>query len=196
MHPLEHLYYFSCLGPSFLVYTTPFAFMWNGVHLLISPAASHSGWEDHFQSDQYHYLHHRFFECNYGTSGTPFDKIFGTFRDKMKETGTSYRGGSEEKVDARTAAVLDSKSSLAGPPDLGFVLYLGLNCLAWALLWLRLTDSGLVDWVSPATLAFTISAGPLVLAQVMANVTNTGTRRSVFYPFHQVRLSPPTAPLV
>ena len=28
MHPLEHLYYFSCLGPSFLVYTTPFAFMW------------------------------------------------------------------------------------------------------------------------------------------------------------------------
>ena len=87
MHPIEHLYYFSCLGPSFLVYTTPFAFMyvpkrrcsnyldiqkqlfrWNGIHLLISPAASHSGWEDHFQSDQYHYLHHRFFECNYGTS--------------------------------------------------------------------------------------------------------------------------------
>lgn len=43
-------------------------FRWNGIHLLISPAASHSGWEDHFQSDQYHYLHHRFFECNYGTS--------------------------------------------------------------------------------------------------------------------------------
>lgn len=28
MHPIEHLYYFSCLGPSFLVYTTPFAFMY------------------------------------------------------------------------------------------------------------------------------------------------------------------------
>ena len=36
------------------------------------------------QSDQYHYLHHRFFECNYGTSGTPWDKMFGTFRDKLK----------------------------------------------------------------------------------------------------------------
>ena len=60
MHPVEHLYYFSSIGPSFLLYTTPFAFMWNGIHLLISPAASHSGWEDHFQSDQYHYLHHRF----------------------------------------------------------------------------------------------------------------------------------------
>lgn len=33
-----------------------------GVHLLISPAASHSGWEDHFQSDIFHYLHHRYFE--------------------------------------------------------------------------------------------------------------------------------------
>ena len=30
------------------------------VHLImILPAASHSGWEDHMQSDQYHYLHHR-----------------------------------------------------------------------------------------------------------------------------------------
>ena len=60
MHPIEHLYYFSCVGPSLLVFASPFAFMWNGVHLLISPAASHSGWEDHFQSDQYHYLHHRY----------------------------------------------------------------------------------------------------------------------------------------
>ena len=27
--------------------------------------------------------------------------MFGTFRDKLKETGTSYKGGSEEKVDAK-----------------------------------------------------------------------------------------------
>ena len=40
----------------------------------------------------------RFFECNYGNSRTPFDKMFGTFRDKLAEDGTSYRGGSEEKV--------------------------------------------------------------------------------------------------
>ena len=59
-------------------------------------------------------IQNRFFECNYGTSGTPFDKIFGTFRDKLKETGTSYRGGSEEKVDDKTAAIHDAKASLAG----------------------------------------------------------------------------------
>ena len=59
MHPVEHLYYYSCVGPSLILSASPFAFTWNGVHLLLSPAASHSGWEDHFQADQYHYLHHR-----------------------------------------------------------------------------------------------------------------------------------------
>ena len=59
MHPVEHMYYYSCIGPSLLLFASPFAFLWNGVHLMISPAASHSGWEDHMQSDQYHYLHHR-----------------------------------------------------------------------------------------------------------------------------------------
>ena len=75
MHPVEHLYYFSCAGTSLFIFTTPFAMMWSGMHALLSPAASHSGWEDHFQSDQYHYLHHRFFECNYGTPSIPFDKV-------------------------------------------------------------------------------------------------------------------------
>ena len=44
MHPVEHLYYFSCVGPSLLVFTSPFAFLWNGIHLLIYSATSHSGW--------------------------------------------------------------------------------------------------------------------------------------------------------
>jgi len=186
MHPIEHLYYYSCVGPSLILFASPFAFMWNGVHLLISPAASHSGWEDHFQSDQYHYLHHRFFECNYGTSGTPFDKIFGTFRDKLKETGTSYRGGSEEKVDDKTAAIHDAKASLAGRPDPGFVIYIGLNCAIWALLWFSIQKQfGIHEW-NPHYLAFLASSGPVIIAQMMANITeNSKLKRSIFYPFHK-----------
>lgn len=49
-------YYFACVAPSLVFFCTPFAFFWNGVHLLLSPGASHSGWEDHFQADQFHYL--------------------------------------------------------------------------------------------------------------------------------------------
>ena len=43
---------------------SPFHMLFNGMHLLLSPAGSHSGWEDHVQSDQFHYLHHAKFECN------------------------------------------------------------------------------------------------------------------------------------
>ena len=32
MHPIEHLYYFSCIAPSLYCYASPFAFMWNGEH--------------------------------------------------------------------------------------------------------------------------------------------------------------------
>ena len=46
---LEKLYLYSCVGPSLILFASPFAFMWNGVHLLISPAASHrSGSSDSF----------------------------------------------------------------------------------------------------------------------------------------------------
>ena len=60
MHPVEHLYYFTSVGPSLFLFASPFTFIWNGLHLIISPAAGHSGWEDHFQSNQFHYLHHRY----------------------------------------------------------------------------------------------------------------------------------------
>jgi sterol desaturase/sphingolipid hydroxylase (fatty acid hydroxylase superfamily) len=54
MHPVEHLYYFSnalvpCIYASGL---TPLAFHWIGFHLTFAPAAGHSGFEDHFGSDQ------------------------------------------------------------------------------------------------------------------------------------------------
>jgi lathosterol oxidase len=28
-----------------------------------------------------HQLHHRYFDCNYGSNETPWDKIFGSFHD-------------------------------------------------------------------------------------------------------------------
>ena len=108
----------------------------------------------------------RFFECNYGTSGTPFDKLFGTFRDKLKESGTSYRGGSEEKVDDRSAAVHDAKASL-GIPEPEFAVYLGLNCAVWAAVWLAARQQAGLHLYSPHALALLASAGPVIIAQVV-----------------------------
>jgi len=184
MHPVEHLYYYSCVGPSLVLFASPFAFLWNGIHLMISPAASHSGWEDHMQSDQYHYLHHRFFECNYGNSRTPFDKMFGTFRDKLAEDGTSYQGGSEEKVDKRSASAHDAKASLLTPPEPGFAIYMLINSCIWAGLWFAVTKQHGLDNLSPHHMAFLVSIGPLILAQVMDNLTDK-SKRSMIYPFHR-----------
>ena len=63
MHPVEHLYYYSnaFLPSLFLPGLSPLIFLWNFIHLTIAPGAGHSGWEDNFQADQYHYVHHRKF---------------------------------------------------------------------------------------------------------------------------------------
>jgi sterol desaturase/sphingolipid hydroxylase (fatty acid hydroxylase superfamily) len=67
MHPVEHLYYYACilpnLIPALVFFSSPFHLLWNGAHLLLAPGASHSGFEDHFQADAFHYMHHRYFEC-------------------------------------------------------------------------------------------------------------------------------------
>ena len=56
----------------------------------------------------------------------------------MKESGTSYRGASEEKVDAKSAAIHDAKASLNSLPDPGFVVYAIINFLIWILLGLAI----------------------------------------------------------
>ena len=90
MHPIEHMYYYTCYGPLLVLPTVfglklhPFLIFWMGMHLVISPAASHSGYEDHFSSDLLHYLHHRYCECNY-SAGINFDVYFGTYRDTLKD---------------------------------------------------------------------------------------------------------------
>ena len=93
MHPTEHLFYWVCVAPSLYVLGSPFHMLWNGMHLILSPAASHSGWEDHFQGDQFHYLHHAKFECNYGSASMPFDFSNGTFRDRIVGVSTPNKGG-------------------------------------------------------------------------------------------------------
>ena len=195
MHPVEHLYYFTSSAPSLFIYTTPFAFQWNIMHLLISPAASHSGWEDNMQSDLYHYLHHRYFECNYGTQGMPMDKFFGTFRDKLKEKGTTYSGGSEEKVDEKSVRLHDAKANFSKTlPEFEFVIYMGLNLVIWGMLYCAVLDVNVYNgdnkWKDcPNTMACLISVGPIVIAQVMASLTDTGRRaKSILYPFHKDKI--------
>ncbi len=55
----------------------------------IHPIFSHSGFEKLYVADKerakmgdfFHQLHHRYFECNYGTVEMPWDRWFGSFHD-------------------------------------------------------------------------------------------------------------------
>jgi sterol desaturase/sphingolipid hydroxylase (fatty acid hydroxylase superfamily) len=103
MHPTEHLYYYSnALFPCIYISgLSPLVFHFLFFHLVFAPAAGHSGFEDHFGSDQYHAIHHAKFEANYGSPNSAFiDRFFGTFREtlgKSEEYKGEWKEGGEKK---------------------------------------------------------------------------------------------------
>ena len=175
MHPIEHLYYFACVLPSLVFYCSPYAFVWNGIHLLLSPAASHSGYEDHFQSDIFHYLHHRYFECNYAGSDAAFmDIAFGTFKSSFNEHPVDKNGPKPRH---------DAKSTLRLLPTQEFTAYLGGSTLC-VLPWVY---SALYVNSITVTHAFILSSavgfGPVFLASLISHIYSSGNNS------HPVKMS-------
>lgn len=88
MHPLEHLIYFSVVLIHFVVPSHPIHFLFSSQHTALTPGGGHSGFEGPILKGKisvgsyFHYLHHRFINCNYGEATLPFDKLFGTFRNE------------------------------------------------------------------------------------------------------------------
>jgi hypothetical protein len=123
MHPVEHLVYFSnAITPSLFLPVSPIIYLWNFIHLTIAPAAGHSGFEDHFQADQYHYIHHAKFECNYGSPSSAWiDQFFGTFREKLGSS-TAYKGEFVESDGAKSTKVWSAQGKL-GLQSLDHSLY-------------------------------------------------------------------------
>ena len=99
MHPVEHLLYFSTLLVHFVVASHPVHFFFHLYLQALNPAATHSGYDGlmlggkkRFQlGDFFHQLHHRYFECNYGTAEMPWDKWFGSFHDGSPEANALIR---------------------------------------------------------------------------------------------------------
>ena len=101
MHPFEHLLYFSGVLIHFIVPAHPVHAIFQLVHAALSPAvAGHSGFDKLVIGDKAgyagqgvvvetngyaHYLHHKYFECNYADGVIPLDKWLGTFHDGSQE---------------------------------------------------------------------------------------------------------------
>jgi sterol desaturase/sphingolipid hydroxylase (fatty acid hydroxylase superfamily) len=112
MHPVEHLVYFSAVLLHWIIPSHPLHVLYHLQHLAFSPAQGHSGFDrivlddmrqKTLNTDHYiHYLHHKYFEVNYGSDQyVPMDKWFGTFHD-----------GSEKAQEAMNRRVLKRNRSL------------------------------------------------------------------------------------
>ncbi|MBX2823236.1 MAG: sterol desaturase family protein [Gammaproteobacteria bacterium] len=93
MHPLEHVLYFCTVLLFFLIPSHPIHMINLLSRLGVAPAQGHTGFarmvtgkDSSFDSEYYaHYLHHRYFEVNYGDGMIPLDKWFGSFHDGSDE---------------------------------------------------------------------------------------------------------------
>jgi len=103
MHPVESLIYASAVLIHFVVPSHPVIFL---VHLyikMIGPTFSHAGFESLLARDSrvinagdfHHQLHHRFFECNYGTAETPWDAGSGRSTTAPTPRPSGSRSGGE-----------------------------------------------------------------------------------------------------
>lgn len=89
MHPVESLFYFSSILIHFVLPSHPIHVIFHMYALSLGAVLSHSGFDRLIVSDRpvikagsfHHQLHHRYFECNYGSEEMPLDRWFGSFHD-------------------------------------------------------------------------------------------------------------------
>ena len=89
MHPIEHLLYFSGVIIHWLILSHPIHACFHLFHAGLGSANGHIGFKQMLLNDKYaidlsnynHYLHHKYFEVNYGNLMIPFDEWFGTYHD-------------------------------------------------------------------------------------------------------------------
>lgn len=99
MHPVEHVFYFSTLLVFFAVPSHPAHMLLLLFWQLLGAPSSHSGYEAVWAKDKsrlvigsfFHQLHHRYFECNYGSLEFPLDRWCGTFHDGSDEATKAVR---------------------------------------------------------------------------------------------------------
>ena len=93
MHPIEHVIYFSSMLIHLVVPSHPVLIMFHGYMLSLSAIFGHTGFHEMMIGNRarvavghfHHQLHHRYFECNYGSVDFPLDVWFGTFHDGTPE---------------------------------------------------------------------------------------------------------------
>jgi sterol desaturase/sphingolipid hydroxylase (fatty acid hydroxylase superfamily) len=99
MHPIEHVLYVSSVLVHFIIPSHPILAIMHLYNRSLGPAFSHAGFEklkvgksDLMEAaDFHHQLHHRYYECNYGSVDTPWDRWCGSYHDGSDEATARVR---------------------------------------------------------------------------------------------------------
>lgn len=117
MHPVEHLLYFSTVFWHFVIPSNPVIALYQLHFAGFGAVPGHIGFdkvetgeESGFDTHAYmHYLHHKYFEVNYGGDGlVPFDRVFGTYHDGSKESDARMK----ERFRAKKARMKENGNAL------------------------------------------------------------------------------------
>lgn len=114
MHPVEHVLYISSVLIHFIIPSHPVIFLQHLFTRCLGPAFSHAGFEKMLINDKvitemadfHHQLHHKYFDCNYGTVDVPLDKWHNTLHSGSDEDTArvqAERRAMHQKRKAKTA---------------------------------------------------------------------------------------------
>jgi sterol desaturase/sphingolipid hydroxylase (fatty acid hydroxylase superfamily) len=107
MHPVEHVLYFSGVLLHWVLPSNGLHVVFHLQHLAFSPAQGHTGFEKVVLASGatvdtggfMHYLHHRYFEVNYGSELVPLDKWFGTMHDGSRKADDAMNARLRRRAD-------------------------------------------------------------------------------------------------
>ena len=98
MHPIEHVLYLGTVLIHWIVPAHPLHIIFHLQYFTLTAATTHTGYSGLFVKGKnrlslgtfHHQLHHRYYECNYGSLEVPFDKWFGSFHDGTEESHRQF----------------------------------------------------------------------------------------------------------
>ena len=93
MHPVEHAIYLGSVLIHFVVGAHPLHIIFHLQYFTLTAVTTHTGFQGLLIKDKdrvalgtfHHQMHHRYFECNYGSLEVPWDMWFGSFHDGTVE---------------------------------------------------------------------------------------------------------------
>lgn len=112
MHPVEHLLYFASALMHLVIPSNPILAIYQLHFAGFGAVVGHIGFDrielgqdKAFATHAYtHYLHHKYFEVNYGDALVPFDKWFGTWHDGTAEGEARMQARYEQRKAKANAA--------------------------------------------------------------------------------------------